>query len=44
VQAQTLEIAVSEAVLGRKKPQAALQDEARRATALMQANKRKFER
>jgi multiple sugar transport system substrate-binding protein len=44
VQVQTLEIAVSEAVLGRQAPQAALREAERRATALMQANKRKFER
>lgn len=42
VQAQTLEIAVSEAVLGRLDPAEALSGAAGRATSLMQANLRKF--
>jgi multiple sugar transport system substrate-binding protein len=44
VQAQTLEIAVSEAVLGRLEPAAALQNAAGKATQLMRANQSKFER
>jgi multiple sugar transport system substrate-binding protein len=44
VQAQTLEIAVSETLLGLAEPEAALQGAAARATQLMQANQRKFER
>jgi multiple sugar transport system substrate-binding protein len=43
VQAQTLEIAVSEAVLGRLEPAASLHQAAAKATQLMQANQRKFE-
>ncbi len=42
VQAQTLEIAVSNAVLGREEPAQALQTQAARATTLMQANLEKF--
>ncbi|MFN8077768.1 MAG: extracellular solute-binding protein [Kineosporiaceae bacterium] len=42
VQAQTLEIAVSDAVLGRSSPQAALRAAASQATTLMRANQRKF--
>jgi multiple sugar transport system substrate-binding protein len=42
VQVQTLEIAVSNAVLGRQAPQAALQGAAEQATQLLQANLRKF--
>ena len=42
VQAQTLELAVSEAVLGRLDPAEALAGAAERATSLMQANLRKF--
>jgi multiple sugar transport system substrate-binding protein len=44
VQAQTLETAVSDSVLGRAKPADALRSAAERATALMQGNLRKFER
>jgi multiple sugar transport system substrate-binding protein len=44
VQAQTLEAAVSDAVLGRADPASALSGAAERATALMQGNLRKFER
>lgn len=44
VQAQTLETAVAEAVLGRADPQAALTAAASRATAMMEDNLRKFER
>jgi multiple sugar transport system substrate-binding protein len=44
VQAQTLETAVADAVLGRQDPQAALHDAAAQATARMQENLRKFER
>jgi multiple sugar transport system substrate-binding protein len=44
VQAQTLEIAVSEAVLGRMAPDAALGGAAERATQLLQANLDKFGR
>jgi multiple sugar transport system substrate-binding protein len=44
VQAQTLEIAVSEAVLGRLAPDAALRDASSRATQLLQANLDKFGR
>jgi len=44
VQAQTLETAVSDAVLGRADPAAALSAAAQRATALMQGNLQKFER
>jgi multiple sugar transport system substrate-binding protein len=43
VQVQTLEIAVSDAVLGRAQPAQALADAASRATSLMQANQQKFE-
>jgi multiple sugar transport system substrate-binding protein len=42
VQVQTLEIAVSDAVLGRAKPKDALAGAADRATQLLQANLRKF--
>jgi multiple sugar transport system substrate-binding protein len=44
VQAQTLEIAVSEAILGRVAPDAALRDAAGRATQLLQDNLDKFGR
>jgi multiple sugar transport system substrate-binding protein len=44
VQAQTLETAVSEAVLGRLAPDVALHDAADRATQLLQANLDKFGR
>ncbi len=44
VQAQTLETAISDAVLGRVAPADALRAQAERATALMQGNLRKFER
>lgn len=43
VQAQTLELAVSEAVLGRATPQDALSSAASTATTLMQANLAKFD-
>ncbi|RJK93826.1 ABC transporter substrate-binding protein [Vallicoccus soli] len=43
VQVQTLEIAVSNAVLGREQPAAALSGAAARATEQMQANQQKFE-
>lgn len=42
VQAQTLEIAVATAILGKVKPDAALKDAAGKATKLMQANQKKF--
>jgi multiple sugar transport system substrate-binding protein len=42
VQAQTLEIAVSNAVLGKQEPAAALKDAAGKASKLMEANKKKF--
>lgn len=42
VQAQTLELAVSDAVLGRVEPAEALRTQAARATTLMQANLEKF--
>jgi len=42
VQAQTLEIAVANAVLGKQAPAAALKDAAGKATKLMQANQKKF--
>ncbi len=42
VQAQTLEIAVAEATLGKADPAAALRDQAGKATKLMQANLKKF--
>ncbi len=42
VQAQTLEIAVANAVLGKQEPAAALKDAAGKATQLMQANQKKF--
>jgi multiple sugar transport system substrate-binding protein len=42
VQAQTLEIAVANAVLGKQSPSAALKDAASKATKLMQANQKKF--
>ncbi len=41
--AQTLEIAVADAILGKQKPDAALKDAAAKATKLMQANKKKYE-
>ncbi len=44
VQAQTLEIAVSDAVLGRLAPDEALKGAAGRATQLLQANLDKFGR
>ena len=44
VQAQTLEIAVSEAILGRLEPDVALRDAAGQATLLLQANLDKFGR
>jgi multiple sugar transport system substrate-binding protein len=44
VQAQTLETAVSEAVLGRLAPDVALREAADRATQLLQANLDKFGR
>jgi len=43
VQAKTLEIAVADAVLGKKQPAAALKDAASQASKLMEANKKKFE-
>ncbi|MGN6612451.1 MAG: ABC transporter substrate-binding protein [Angustibacter sp.] len=43
VQAQTLEIAVADAVLGKKQPADALKSAADRASQLMEANKKKFE-
>jgi multiple sugar transport system substrate-binding protein len=42
VQAQTLEIAVANAILGKQQPAAALKDAAGKATKLMQANQKKF--
>lgn len=42
VQAQTLEVAVQEAVLQRKEPKAALDDNATKASKLMKENKKKF--
>jgi len=42
VQAQTLEIAVADAVLGKTPPAQALQDAAAKASQLMEANKAKF--
>lgn len=42
VQAQTLEIAVADAVLGKQSPQAALKAAASKATTQMVANKKKF--
>ncbi len=42
VQAQTLEIAVANAVLGKQDPATALKEQAGRATKLMEANKAKF--
>ncbi len=42
VQVQTLEIAVSNAMLGREKPKEALEGAAAQATQLLQANLRKF--
>jgi multiple sugar transport system substrate-binding protein len=42
VQAQTLEIAVANAVLGKQDPASALKDAAGKATKLMEANKAKF--
>jgi len=43
VQAQTLEIAVADAVLGKQQPAGALQAAASKASKLMEANKKKFE-
>ena len=42
VQVQTLEIAVSNAILGRAKPKEALEAAAAQADKLLQANLRKF--
>jgi multiple sugar transport system substrate-binding protein len=42
VQAQTLEIAVADAVLGKQKPDAALKSAASKATQLMEENQKKF--
>ena len=42
VQAQTLEIAIADAVLLKQEPAAALQEAARKATALMEENLKKF--
>lgn len=42
VQAQTLEIAVADAVLGKQQPAAALKSAASKASQLMEANKKKF--
>ena len=42
VQAQTLEIAVADAVLGKRKPAEALKAEAAKASKVMQANLKKF--
>jgi multiple sugar transport system substrate-binding protein len=42
VQAQTLEIAVADAVLGKRKPADALKSEASKASQLMEENKKKF--
>ena len=42
VQAQTLEIAVANAVLGKQSPADALKEQAAKATKLMEANKAKF--
>lgn len=44
VQAQTLEIALSNAILGRQSPKDALRGAAAQASSLMQANKKTFER
>jgi multiple sugar transport system substrate-binding protein len=44
VQVQTLELAVSDAVLGREKPKDALDKAAAQADQLLQANLAKFER
>ena len=41
-QAQTLEIAVADAVLGKRKPDQALKEEAAKATKLMEANRKKY--
>jgi multiple sugar transport system substrate-binding protein len=41
-QSQTLEIAVADAILGKKEPAAALKEQAAKATQLMQANLKKF--
>ena len=43
VQAQTLELAVADAVLGKRRPDQALKEEAAKATKLMEANRKKFE-
>ncbi len=42
VQAQTLEIAVADSVLGKQQPAAALKSAASKASQLMEANKKKF--
>jgi multiple sugar transport system substrate-binding protein len=42
VQAQTLELAVADAVLGKRQPADALKTEASKASQLMEANKKKF--
>jgi multiple sugar transport system substrate-binding protein len=42
VQAQTLEIAVADAILGKQAPAAALSSAASKATKLMEANQKKF--
>ena len=42
VQAQTLEIAVADAVLGKSKPADALKSAASKATQLMEENKKKY--
>jgi multiple sugar transport system substrate-binding protein len=42
VQAQTLEIAVADSILGKQKPASALKAAASKATKLMEANKAKF--
>ena len=42
VQAETLEIAVDDAVLGKQTPEAALKEAAAKATKLMQANQKKY--
>jgi multiple sugar transport system substrate-binding protein len=41
-QAQTLEIAVADGVLGKRKPDQALKEEAAKATKLMEANRKKY--
>jgi multiple sugar transport system substrate-binding protein len=42
VQSQTLELAVADAMLGKREPAAALKAEAAKATKLMEANQKKF--